>query len=721
MLSKAYTKSKERHCITDITFYCAIFIIAFLVVFILVWCSIVVNAEENANKNESLDYMFEGDLKIPVEMILDNYNFSSVPGGESILKDYMNKISKRNKTGLQNETILNRRAARRDTTTLWPNAVVLYKISPRISSSVAHNIRCAIENFEDNTCLRFHPSNGTGDYIEFINTGNGCSSNFVGRKRGRQVINLQSPGCNSIGTIVHEIGHAIGYWHEQSRPDRDQYVTINWDNIISAKTDQFMKRSSASVDSRGSRYDYRSIMHYSQTAFHKSGCQGSNCYTISVSNPGEYITQGRPTLGNRNQNAMSREDIRQTNLLYSCARYATSGFLSVKVRQGISLRDTDGVWNNPDPYVTITAIDSSGSNVGKQTSYKQGTRDPVWNELLLFGTRNWQFFRMSAWDDDPGSDDQLIKSKNYAVRGGNHYSLKHCETTECNSYILYDYSLDTRTISNARLRVYVRYASHLEDTDPIWNSPDPYVRITAVQSNTKAQTKNTREISGTTSPTWNQWVDYGCRKWHSMFIQIFDDDDNSDDEMSNKELVNVHSGYHYYRRHSAHGNGILYYDYQLTVDGNDCYPNPCLNRGTCLDGCTSYVCSCRYGYSGTRCQHIAGDLSVTARYARDLPDEDGLWNDSDPYMEVIAVDANGNTVRKTSREIGGNRNPTWNQKLSFGYRAWKSFKVRIYDSDNNADDPLSNQQSFTLYRLGSHSGVRHNCNSGYAIFDYSYV
>jgi len=38
-------------------------------------------------------------------------------------------------------------------------------------------------------------------------------------------------------------------------------------------------------------------------------------------------------------------------------------------------------------------------------------------------------------------DDQLIKFKNYAVRGGNHYTLKHCETTECNSYILYDYSL----------------------------------------------------------------------------------------------------------------------------------------------------------------------------------------------------------------------------------------------------------------------------------------
>ena len=686
------------------------------------WCSAYfteANAEENSEKNDTTDYLFEGDLKIPVEMILDNYNFSSIPGGEKIRREYMNKISNRNKTNHHNQSIRTRRAARRDAGRLWPNAVVRYKISPSISSSVAHNIQCAIENFEDNTCLRFHTSNGTGDYIEFINTRDGCFSDDVGRGGGKQIINLESPGCNSIGTIVHEIGHAIGYWHEQSRPDRDQYVTINFNNIRSGKTSQFMRRSSASVDSRGSRYDYGSIMHYPQTAFSKSGCQGSNCQTISVNNPGEYSRQGRPTLGNSNQNAMSREDVRQTNLLYSCARFATSGFLSVNVRKGKSLRDTDGLWNNPDPYVAIAAVDSSGNSVGKQTSYKQGTRDPVWNEMLLFGTRNWQFFRMSAWDDDTGNDDQLIKSKNFGVQGGNYYSLKHCETTGCSSYVLYDYFLDTRTIRSARLRVYVRYARNLKDTDPIWNSPDPYVRISAVRSDAWMQTKSTKEISGTTSPTWNQWVDYGCRKWHSMFIQIFDDDVNSDDEMSDKELVNVNPGY-YYKRHSAHGNGFLYYNYKLTVDGNDCSPNPCRNGGTCLDGCTSYVCSCRLGYAGTRCQHIAGNLRVKARYARNLPDEDGLWNDSDPYMEVIAVDASGNTLRRTSKDISGNHNPNWNQQLYFGYRAWKSFKVRIYDSDYNADDPLSNQQTFYLYRHGSRSGVRHNCNRGYAIFDYSY-
>ena len=44
-----------------------------------------------------------------------------------------------------------------------------------------------------------------------------------------------------MGTIIHEIGHAVGFWHEQSRRDRDDYIKILSDNIESDALDQFSK------------------------------------------------------------------------------------------------------------------------------------------------------------------------------------------------------------------------------------------------------------------------------------------------------------------------------------------------------------------------------------------------------------------------------------------------------------------------------------------------
>lgn len=109
------------------------------------------------------------------------------------------------------------------------------------------------------------------DYV-FINRGDvdsGCWS-FVGLQGGRQILNLQpppGPHCIWHGTVAHEMIHAIGFYHEQSRTDRDNYVTIQWDNIPSALQSNFGMYNHSVIDPLGVPYDFASLMHYNAYAF----------------------------------------------------------------------------------------------------------------------------------------------------------------------------------------------------------------------------------------------------------------------------------------------------------------------------------------------------------------------------------------------------------------------------------------------------------------------
>jgi hypothetical protein len=154
---------------------------------------------------------------------------------------------------------------------LWTAGRVPYLLSANLTEFDTAAVRRAIAHFEEKTILRFtaltkEPAKADASYIRFIK-GAGDSSR-VGMGSGPQLVTVS--GSNSVGNVIHSIGHAVGLWHENSRVDRDKYVTVIWTNIIGPEYHHNFNKRDAGDD--GIRpYDYYSIMHYPRHAFSRTG------------------------------------------------------------------------------------------------------------------------------------------------------------------------------------------------------------------------------------------------------------------------------------------------------------------------------------------------------------------------------------------------------------------------------------------------------------------
>ena len=180
----------------------------------------------------------------------------------------------------------------------WPNNTVYYTIDSGLPKQ--YRVTDAIAHWEANTALTFVRRTNQSNYIRF-RKGSGCSSS-VGMIGGRQNINL-ADGC-STGSTIHEIGHAVGLWHEQSRADRDDWITIQWQNIQSGKEHNFQTYVQRGRD--GDEYtnslDFGSIMMYSSRSFSKNGQR-----TITKKDGSGYSTQ---------RNGLSSGDLAGINKMY---------------------------------------------------------------------------------------------------------------------------------------------------------------------------------------------------------------------------------------------------------------------------------------------------------------------------------------------------------------------------------------------------------------------
>ncbi|XP_018027910.1 hatching enzyme 1.2 [Hyalella azteca] len=152
---------------------------------------------------------------------------------------------------------------------LWPknNGVVKipYKISnPDLNVTL---LKLGFSAWESETCVQFPKASGKDKEYLDISIGDGCYSLVGYIKNDVTTVSISGEACDLKG-VTHELGHSMGLEHEQSRSDRDDHITVIWDNIMPGDEIQFVKENTINF---GVPYDYSSLMQYQAGAGAKDG------------------------------------------------------------------------------------------------------------------------------------------------------------------------------------------------------------------------------------------------------------------------------------------------------------------------------------------------------------------------------------------------------------------------------------------------------------------
>ncbi|GJM24447.1 MAG: hypothetical protein DHS20C16_08620 [Phycisphaerae bacterium] len=176
---------------------------------------------------------------------------------------------------------------------LWPNNTVYYSFHANTSPSQQADALAAMALIEGVSSMTFIARTTEPDYVVFTDAGG--NNSFIGRIGGPQTININAWTQHYV--IVHEIMHAMGIYHEQSRPDRNTYVQINSGNICQNCCSGGSCDHNFDIEAGASTvgpYDFDSVMHYGQCFFSSCGnCSAdpANCSTITVLPPNDVTWQ----------------------------------------------------------------------------------------------------------------------------------------------------------------------------------------------------------------------------------------------------------------------------------------------------------------------------------------------------------------------------------------------------------------------------------------------
>ena len=187
-------------------------------------------------------------------------------------------------------------------TNTWPGGVIPFQLANDLDPAVESEMMLAMNEWESLINVQFVPRTTQSDHIFIQNsTSPNYSNSAVGRSGGRQILNAWRTHTRRV--FVHELGHALGFFHEQSRTDRDQYVTIQFDNISTDGCFGLPCWFNFTVETFSNTYgpyDFASIMHYKQCSFSQCGSDAcdadpATCRTIEVLPP--YAAQWQNEIG----------------------------------------------------------------------------------------------------------------------------------------------------------------------------------------------------------------------------------------------------------------------------------------------------------------------------------------------------------------------------------------------------------------------------------------
>lgn len=150
----------------------------------------------------------------------------------------------------------------------WPGAKIYYTVASNMGSINANKITSAVNEYNTKTNTQWIPRTNQTNYVEFIFGSSSGSDGWahIGFQGGRQNISLDQ--YISVGSVIHEMGHAVGLYHEHARKDRDQYVSIQWNNIQDGQAYNFnMYNSGTDIGP----FNINSVMMYWPNSYSKNG------------------------------------------------------------------------------------------------------------------------------------------------------------------------------------------------------------------------------------------------------------------------------------------------------------------------------------------------------------------------------------------------------------------------------------------------------------------